>query len=568
MPVEHVETSTSNEASEEQPAMIEDSADMEIATDPASGQQLNQDLSIGNTEDLANQPTQPSPPTQPQMQHTVTQPSSQEELITTMQQQDLRIKMLEDRINLIEQYNDKNKAVQQPPLCPPGPWAQKLMPNPSGPPQQQQENNLTKKKMLFTPAPIMDMNGSICPDQNPAERQDHQPLDWVKVTLPKRRWETRPSLSSSMDQHVASELDKHMESKYGGENCPKTRAQKQMTDETRVKAIQTMLDRAGFKLGMGPFTEDHRTRVEKFLAQKGLFRNSDTPDMRKQKTIKSLIKSWAIKNLKMTEKDWDTIAITDITMNVNTDIVFVTFGTKEDVTKFTSRARNLPTNQGEDTPKLVMFVDRRASKRYKAVMNIAKSIRENSKAAVQTCVRTGKSDFLLRTRIKGSDTPWTEIPPLKISQEIPHFEIGSYKDLVNPQNNVEFEIIQDHPAEDMEDLESMAQDLSRQNSQEDKAANKRDRTGDDSVQPTKRKSYKTRANHNLSPSDQDESSGDSDDGRTGKVMNSTPIFNLPSSGKMTPQAIDQYKVMEHKNQDDNIINELFQDMSTKLTQDE
>ena len=207
--------------------------------------------------------------------------------------------------------------------------------------------------------------------------------------------------------------------------------------------------------------------------------------MRKQKTIKSLIRSWSINFLQMTDKDWEDIHIENIQMTENSDIIFINFKTKDDVTKFTSRAKNLLQDQGPDTPKLVMYVDQRAKKRYKAIVTIAKSMREHSRNTMQTCIRTGRNDFLLRTRPRGSNTPWAEIPPIQITQEIPTFEIGKYKDIVNPTNNTQHEAIEeDEEEEEVEDIEEIMQDISRQNNEDSEnrtteLVNKRDRTSED-----------------------------------------------------------------------------------------
>ena len=59
-----------------------------------------------------------------------------------------------------------------------------------------------------------------------------------------------------------------------------------------------MLDKAGFKLGIGPIDQDHIEKVERHLQNKGLFKNNDTNIIKRQRTIKSLVKTWSIKNLK------------------------------------------------------------------------------------------------------------------------------------------------------------------------------------------------------------------------------------------------------------------------------
>ena len=222
-----------------------------------------------------------------------------------------------------------------------------------------------------------------------------------------------------------------------------------MTTEQRQITIQQMLDRSGFKLGIAPLTTEHMDRVQKILQNRGSFTPQDTPMTKRQKTVKALLKGWALKNLKMDNDEWMTIHIENILLTDNTDIVFVEFKYKEDLSKFTAKAKNLPQGQGPDNPRLIMYVDSRAMKRHKAILNIAKTLREHSNNTIQTTVRTGKNDFLIRTRPKGSTTPWTDIPPLKITQRIPEFEIGTYEDIVEQMSR------QDKQTDNMEQIEEV-----------------------------------------------------------------------------------------------------------------
>ena len=231
----------------------------------------------------------------------------------------------------------------------------------------------------------------------------------------------------------------------------------------------------------------------------------------------------------MTDKDWETIIIEEIQITDNSDIVFTNFKSKDDVTKFTSRARNLPHDKGQSGPRLVMFVDRRGMKRHKAFMTIAKSLREHSKEPIQTSVRTGKNDYLLRSRSRGSTTPWNEIPPLQILKEIPEFEIGQYNDLVNPQNNPQEVIEEEEEKDEIEDMDEIVKDINKQNevsqedlsppaSHEDPNTNKRDRSTDDTSQGRK-KNVRVRSNQStLNEVSADESD---EDNISRQVLNST-----------------------------------------------
>ena len=171
-------------------------------------------------------------------------------------------------------------------------------------------------------------------------------------------------------------------------------------------------------------------------------------------------------------------------MNENSEIFFMKCKTQSDATMFTSQARNLPQEASSTSPRLVMYVDQHALKWYKAMQIIAKSMRDHDRN-IQTTIRTGKNYFLLRKRQWGDPTPWMEIPPVIIDQQLPAFEVGTY-DIINPGNNVE--PMGDDPDE-IEGIDELANEIVRQHTSE----NKRERSQDEMSQG-KNKSQKHRSN--------------------------------------------------------------------------
>ena len=262
-----------------------------------------------------------------------------------------------------------------------------------------------------------------------------------------------------------------------------------MDPDQRAKVIQSMLSKSGLYVGIGPLTQDHLARVARFLDTQGLFKESENKSARQQHTIKSLLRSWCKRNLQMEDKDWDNLNIANILVTDNSDIIVIQCKATEDATKLTSRAKFLPRDSGLDTPRIVMYIDRRAAKHHKAIANIAKTIREHSHGTVQTNIRTGKNDFLLRKREKGDLTPWHEIPPVVIKQQIPDFEIGTYWDVVNPEEPMEEQIYDKQDPLDIEDIAEVIEDLKTQ-------SNKRDRTTD-SEEPSIREKTRKKPSHTL-----------------------------------------------------------------------
>ena len=344
-------------------------------------------------------------------------------------------------------------------------------------------------------------------------RKERQPMDWTTVKFPRKKREKRPVLTETMNDMVTEELNKHVETNYRQDNIPKTKPQKEMTPELRQKIIQNMLLKSGLYVGVGPITQDHVEKVEKVLINKGVLNKSEKPQIRKQRTIKSLIKSWTRRNLLMTEQDWDQMEVENIIQSQNSDIIYIQCKNQEDASRITSKAKNLPKDTGPETPKIIMYVDKRARKRHKALLNIAKSMREHSKNTIQTSIRTRKNDFLLRKRTKGDSTPWTEIPPVLISQTIPEFEVGIYTDMINIENNIKEDDVME---EDSEEIEEITKDILEENN----ANKKRDRTKEETLlENTKKgKLYSEESSPENSEAEETE-----DQNRTDRDLNSTPI---------------------------------------------
>ena len=183
------------------------------------------------------------------------------------------------------------------------------------------------------------MDGSQIIDSS---RREDNKYDWTQVKLPRWRWEQRPNLTDTMNQKVTEELENHIQENYRGESIPKTRAQKLITQDERLDAIKEMLSKTSLHVGIGPISMDHICKVEKALIAKGVLINDEHPTYRKQRTVKSLVKSWSLKHLKMSEEDFESINIDTILMTDNSDILFIRCQSQEDASKFTSRAKNLP----------------------------------------------------------------------------------------------------------------------------------------------------------------------------------------------------------------------------------
>ena len=181
----------------------------------------------------------------------------------TLQDQETRIRLLESRMRLIESEVESYKSTDQPSTPAVEDDASRQGAGDDshlGAWHVRQRKNHKHPKMQ---APKIDMEGNPENVENSASRMEDKVLEAARVKLPTRRWEERPVLSTTVNEHVSEELTKHIEEKYRGENVPKTKKQKEMTPDQRKETIQKMLDRSSHKLGIAPITLEHIERVEK-----------------------------------------------------------------------------------------------------------------------------------------------------------------------------------------------------------------------------------------------------------------------------------------------------------------
>ena len=172
-----------------------------------------------------------------------------------------------------------------------------------------------------------------------------------------------------------------------------------MDDRTRDDTIEEMFSRSSLIVGVAPISSQKAERLMQKMIERGVINRKDPYDDRIQRTIKSMIKTWAFTNQGMTDAKWNEIGVEEISLTYTegSDIAFIRFASNKDASKFTQKARNLPTDTTGRGPRIVMHVDRQASACYKAFQQIARSLREQAEGTLQTNIRAGKRDFLLRT---------------------------------------------------------------------------------------------------------------------------------------------------------------------------
>ena len=72
-----------------------------------------------------------------------------------------------------------------------------------------------------------------------------------------------------------------------------------MEQQTKDEKIRDMLNKQSLIIGLAPISKQHLDMVEKNMIKRGALSEDDPREERRQRTIKSVIKNWANKNLKI-----------------------------------------------------------------------------------------------------------------------------------------------------------------------------------------------------------------------------------------------------------------------------
>ena len=79
-----------------------------------------------------------------------------------------------------------------------------------------------------------------------------------------------------MSEKVSTDLAKQFEEKYQGDMIPKTKPQRDISQQQRLNIIQAMLAKSELMIGVGPISMEHIKRMERLLPEKGVLKHLKT----------------------------------------------------------------------------------------------------------------------------------------------------------------------------------------------------------------------------------------------------------------------------------------------------
>ena len=199
-----------------------------------------------------------------------------------------------------------------------------------------------------------------------------------------------------------------------------------ITQKEKDKHIESCFYEVSTRIGIAPITKAEIEHTKKSMEKNGVFTKEDTNDDRTNITIKSLVKNFIKRELKITEDEWRDIDIISISPSTkeNSDTFFVKVATLDDAHKITTKVSNLKTEGRTNPPRIVPYVPTHLYKRRQDIEALAFHLRKKHNKNVTTTIRNTKRDYLLLMKNKNYPTPWREVIPYDFNGLVSDFDIG------------------------------------------------------------------------------------------------------------------------------------------------
>lgn len=251
---------------------------------------------------------------------------------------------------------------------------------------------------------------------NSAEAQCHR----------RRQFQPKEQLSQSIIEST-KEAVKEREAKTKEDpprNQPQNIADQEDNDITRDHIIAETFQSNKLIIGFRPITLSSVEDLTKKMEEKGIFDQTHDREYRQTKSMQTATHMFMKNQLKMSASDRRSVKIQEIffSTNLKPSTLYVQCASFEDTALIYKHAPNLPQNSPTG-PQLDYFTPPQFHKRRQEIETLAWQIRIKSEGRIQTNIRQGRLDYILRQRPKGSKTPWSEIPPTQIPESISKFVI-------------------------------------------------------------------------------------------------------------------------------------------------
>ena len=212
----------------------------------------------------------------------------------------------------------------------------------------------------------------------------------------------------------------------------------ELDKDDRIK-LREKFEEANKHIGFRPISKEDIDKEEQRLVKTGIYDIKNKKDKNEVRitAIKTVVLKFMRDKLKMSEDDRNKVEITKIFQSQSEDsnTIYLRCKTSNDIGIINKHAVNITQgNTQAETPSLVLHIPKDMYDRYQGCEEILYHIRNNYQGQVQTNLRIGREDFIIRCRLKTDKTKWNKIIPMKIPENVPFIKINNEsEEILKPQ---------------------------------------------------------------------------------------------------------------------------------------
>ena len=199
-----------------------------------------------------------------------------------------------------------------------------------------------------------------------------------------------------------------------------------------MNEIEKEFEESAKMIGIKPITDKMiYNETQKLIDSGEIGRKTDYATIQKT-AAKNLVTRFLRDKLKIDDSTRNEIQIENLqsSKTENSGIIYIKCATTEDAAIITSYAHNLSkTNFDKIAPAIVHHIPAIMYKQYQHCEKMLWKLRLRNPQQMMTKIRMGSRDFILRYKRKDDDTPWNQVPPLRIPDDAPKAEFKQKKAL-------------------------------------------------------------------------------------------------------------------------------------------
>ena len=208
-------------------------------------------------------------------------------------------------------------------------------------------------------------------------------------------------------------------------------------DDNEIEIIRQKISESSHIIGLRPISIQQINEEAEKIKKNKKIKETDRIKIIAIAT-KTIVMKFFRDKLKMDDDTRENLEITKIFPSKNPEarIMYVECSSTDEISKITSLAKNIEfSNLKEEAASIATHIPKILYARYLSIEKLMYQLRMSSKGNIQTNVRLGKNDFIIRQKLKNDRRKWKDVTPLEIPPHIAKIDLDIIKNQDKNQEN-------------------------------------------------------------------------------------------------------------------------------------